>query len=139
MKNLLSILFFTIMTFGLSSCNKDDETKEKEDKEKVCIYSRPTFVVSVNSPDTGSVNQGINIEVNFGVNNGCGRFGRFIETQSGNTRTIDVEAKYDGCICTLDLPIRTVNYEFIPTQTGNYELKFKSSPTEFITIYITVN
>ena len=139
MKNLLSILFFTIMTFGLSSCNKDDETKEKKIEENQCIYSETAYVISANSLDTGSVSQSINIEVNFGVNNGCGHFGRFIETQSGNTRTIEVEAKYDGCICTLDAPIRTVNYGFIPTQTGNYELKFKSSPTEFITIYITVN
>jgi hypothetical protein len=131
MKKIFRILFISTIIFGLTiSCNKDDE---------VCITNQIAYVTSVDSPDTGNVNQIINIEVKFGVGNGCGTLGKFIETNNGNTRTIEVEAKYEGCVCTQDAPIRTVNYEFIPTNTGNYELKFKSSPTEFITVNLTIN
>jgi hypothetical protein len=122
------------MLFELSiSCNKDDDNKEE------CITNKTEYITSVDSPDTGIVNQIINIEVKFGVINGCGGLGKFIETNNGNTRIIEVEAKYEGCICTQDAPIRKVNYEFIPTNTGDYELKFKSSPTEFITVNLTIN
>ena len=121
------------MIFGiLISCNDDD-------KEDECITSKTEYVTSVNSPTTGTVNQTINIDVKFGVSNGCGGFGKFIETENGNTRIIEIEAKYVGCICTQNAPILTVNYEFTPNNVGDYELNFKSSPTEFITVNLTIN
>ena len=115
------------------SCN-DDNNEEDE-----CIINKIEYVTSINSPNTGTINDTVNIEVNFRVFNGCGRFGKFIESENGNIRNIEVEAKYEGCICTQDVPIRTVNYEFKTTNSGNYELKFKSSPTEFITVNLTIN
>ena len=115
------------------SCN-DDNNEEDE-----CIINKIEYVTSINSPNTGTINETVNIEVNFKVRNGCGRFGKFIESENGNIRNIEVEAKYEGCICTQDVPIRTVNYEFKTTNSGNYELKFKSSPTEFITVNLTIN
>jgi hypothetical protein len=39
-----------------------------------------------------------------------------------------VEAKYEGCVCTLNIPIRTVNYDFTASKSGDYQLNFKSSP-----------
>ena len=133
MKNTHTILLISIMIFGLLvNCNDDD-------KEDECITSKTEYVTSVNSPTTGMVNQTINIEVKFGVSNGCGGFGKFIETENGNTRIIEVEAKYVGCICTQDAPIRTINYEFMTNNAGDYKLNFKSSPTEFITVNLTIN
>jgi hypothetical protein len=38
----------------------------------------------------------------------AGGFEKFIETESGNSKTIEVEAKYEGCVCTLNIPIRKV-------------------------------
>ncbi len=121
-----------ILGIILSCCS--DETKEKE-----CIANKTEYVTSVNSPSSGMVDETINIEVNFQVYNGCGNFGRFIETENTNSRTIEIEARYEGCICTDDMPIRTVNYEFLVNHSGDYELKFKSSPTEFITVNLTIN
>ena len=115
------------------SCN--DDNKEEDE----CITNKIEYVTSVNSPNTGTINDTVNIEVNFGVFNGCGGFGKFIESENGNIRNIKVEAKYEGCICTQDAPIRTVNYEFKTANSGNYELKFKSSPTEFIIVNLTIN
>lgn len=125
----ISVIILGIL---LSCCS--DETKENE-----CIANKTEYVTSVNSPSTGMVDETINIEVNFQVFNGCGNFGRFIETENGNSRTIEIEARYEGCICTDDMPIRSVNYEFLVNHSGDYELKFKSSPTEFITVNLTIN
>ena len=130
MKRKNIILLISIVIFGIVvSCNDDNE----------CITNNIEYVTSINSPNTGTINETVNIEVNFKVRNGCGRFGKFIESENGNIRNIEVEAKYEGCICTQEVPIRTVNYEFKTTNSGNYELKFKSSPTEFITVNLTIN
>jgi hypothetical protein len=51
---------------------------------------------------------------------------------------IEVMAKYEGCICTQDAPIRTVNYEFLTKIPGDYELRFKSSEIDFITINLLI-
>lgn len=123
---LLSILLLWIM-----SCSKEQDSN--------CIENKIAYVTLINSPSTGSVNQNINIEVSFGVNNGCGNFGKFIETQNGNTKTIEVEARYEGCVCTQDAPTRKTNYVFKTQNSANYILKFKSSATEFITANLTIN
>ncbi len=125
----------SITTFGLiSSCNNDDDPVED-----LCIINKIEFVTSINAPATGMVNQPIITEVKFRIINGCGQFGRFIQIQEGNTQTIEVQAKYVGCYCTQDVPTRTINYTFTPTVAGNYQVKFRSSETEFITANISVN
>lgn len=43
------------------------------------MENRIAYITSVNSLSNGFVNQNITIEVSFGVNNGCGNFGKFIE------------------------------------------------------------
>jgi len=129
---IIPILIF----FGLAiGCNNDDN----KDQTDTCIKNVPVFVTAVNAPPTAMVNETVAVEISFQVFNGCGQFGRFIETQNSTSKTIEVEATYEGCICTQDAPTRTVNYQFIPKTVGNYELKFKSNPTEFSTVNIMVN
>ena len=53
-------------------------------------------------------------------------------------KIIEINARYEGCICTQDAPIRTVNYEFITQIPGNYELRFKSNDTDFITVNLLI-
>lgn len=76
--------------FGVvyASCNEDDH----------CITNEVPYVASVVSPDNGIVNQVISVKVKFGVSNGCGTFAQCLEAESGNTRIIEVEAQYVGCI-----------------------------------------
>lgn len=130
MKTKLTLLLSSLLLL-IMSCSKEPENN--------CIENKIAYISSINSPTTGSVNEIINIEVSFGVNNGCGNFGKFIETQNGNTKTIEVEARYEGCVCTQDAPTRKTNYVFKTTISGNYILKFKSSSTEFITANLTIN
>ena len=128
------ILILTIIGNIIFNCDDNDERSNNE-----CTKYEIGYVTSVNAPTTGNINEIINIEVNFRVFNGCGGFGKFIETENGNIRTIEVVAKYKGCICTQDAPIRTTNYEFTASNEGEYELNFKSSPTEFMTVNMTIN
>lgn len=137
MKRNKIILIFPILILALLvGCSDDDDDDKNEDD---CISSQIVYVTSVDSPTKGMVNEKINIEVNFQVYNGCGNFGKFIETKNNDTLNIEVEAKYEGCICTQKMPIRTVNYEFIPNKAGHYILNFKTSKTEFITINLAIN
>lgn len=124
-------LILSLLLIVIFSCSKEPENN--------CVENRIAYATSINSPSTGTVNENISIEVSFGVNNGCGNFGKFIETQNGNTKTIEVEARYEGCVCTMDAPTRKTNYVFKTQNSGNYVLKFKSGPTEFITANLTIN
>jgi len=130
--NLFALFIVLCLT---TSCENDDNNNNNNE----CIEYDTAYVTSVNSPTTGMINEVINIEVSFRVFNGCGGFEKFNETENGNIRTIEVEAKYEGCICTQDAPLRNANYEFITSNTGDYELNFKSNPTEFITVNLTIN
>jgi len=137
MKTKIVFKIFAFLIFAIiTSCNNDDD---KSDDQNLCLENIFAGVSDVIAPSTGTVDETITVQVEFGVGNGCGQFGRFIETQNGNSRTVEVEARYEGCICTQDAPIRTVNYQFIPKTAGIYELKFKSNSTEFVTVNITVN
>lgn len=129
-------IFILSLLFGLLliGCNNND------DNNTDCVKNVTAYVTSVNSPtNAGMVNETISIEVKFQVTSSCGGFGKFIETENGNTRIIEVEAKYVGCDCFTVVQIITANYPFIPKETGNYELKFKSSPTDYITVNLTIN
>lgn len=134
-KNAMRKLKFTsllllLLSVSIFSCNNDDENR--------CISITNEFVSAVNAPSTGIVDETISIEVDFRVFNGCGQFNRFIENINGNSRTIEVEAIYDGCTCTTDAPTRSVNYDFVASTAGDYELNFRSNTNEFITVTITI-
>ena len=128
MKRYLIIL--SILLSINISCSENDKSD--------CIDNKLAYVTSVNSPSNGVINEIINVEVNFQVNNGCGEFGEFIEKQNGNVRILEVKAIYVGCICTDNLPIRTVNYKFTTKIPGDYELRFKSSETNYITVNLLI-
>ena len=127
-------LFISTFFLLLLSCNDDDETGIDN-----CISYQRAFITEVNAPTEGLLNQPIDIEVIFQVNDGCGGFNNFIETDNGNSKTIEVDAKYEGCFCTQAIETIIENFTFTPTSTGLYTLKFKSPNAEFITIVVNVN
>jgi hypothetical protein len=90
-----------------------------ESDEQNKMYWIRYYVTSVNSPTTGTVNETIKIEVNFRVIIDDGGFEK-LWNQSGNSKTIEVEAKYEGCVCTLNIPIRKVDYT--ASKSGDYQL-----------------
>ncbi len=135
----LNFLVLILISVVIINCDKDDKYHKDNHKNDECIDYTIAFVTDVNAPTNGMVNETINIKVDFQVFNGCGGFNRFIETEKGNVKTIAVEAKYQGCFCAQNAPIRTVNYQFKALNKGKYELNFKSGATEFKTINLTIN
>ena len=81
-------------------------------------------MTSANVSATGNVIQVIPVSLNFTIFDGCGGFGNITETNVGNTKTLTVSAKYEGCICTL--PVFDVNTtcNFTATTPGIHTIKF---------------
>lgn len=104
-------------TVFLTSCEGENEDSENPNNLV------PTGIHSV-TEIPGDFASGTAYKVDFYVNNGCGNFLLFDETIDGNTRTIKVIAKYEGEICTMDVPLREATYTFDPVTAGTYTLKF---------------
>ncbi|MDT0685085.1 hypothetical protein [Autumnicola psychrophila] len=127
-KILPVLLFVFLITFV--SCDEDDSRE--------CIGHRTEFVSEVNAPETGKNDQPVEIEVIFFVNDGCGKFQKFIESGTEDSKTIEVQARYEGCICPEIYSEITAVYTFTPSEAGEYELKFKSGEIEFIKVNLAI-
>jgi hypothetical protein len=103
-----------------------------------CEHYAKTDVFEVEGPDTATIKQDIDFQVSFIVYNGCGQFGQFQESTSGNTTTVEVIALYAGCFCTHDIPRRQTTFTFNKEQPGTYYLQFRASATTFIRDTITI-
>lgn len=111
---------------------------DKKEEDENCLEYKNSFVTNIDAPSNGIVNEDTIIEVFFPVINGCGNFNKFIEVENGNTTTIEVQAKYEGCICTQAIETRSIDYIFNTQTAGDYEFKFKSGENEFIIVNITI-
>ena len=129
MKYYIIILLALI---GFVSCNKVDSNDNN------CIEQEIAYVTSVNAQTTGSLNENIEIEVNFDLKNSCGSFKDFIERIDGNSRAIEVNTLYEGCVCLQVIKSETIIYNFKASSPGDYEMKFKSAENEYIIVIITI-
>ena len=133
-KNLFNqAIFFFFLIVTLLGC-----TKKHEDDGKACLSFNQALVTKIEGANSALVNQEVFLTVSFGCYNGCGQFGEFKELITGNTTAITVNAKYEGCICTQDAPIRQTIYKFKKSQAGTYELKFLQAGNSYITHAIVV-
>lgn len=126
MKNLFLILIGFVL---LTSCGNDDNAGN-------CLSYSEAYVDSV-EPMENADGVGFLFKVKFIVMNGCGDFGSFEEI-NGNSTTVKVIAKYEGCVCTEAIEIKEVVYSFNPTAPGTYTLRFRNSEDTFITETVTV-
>ena len=126
----LSYLFVTIC-FLFNACSESQTPNE-------CVSFVETGVEAVALIPTIDM-IGATFKVVFGISNGCGRFNKFVETINGNTRTIKVIARYEGCICTQDASIKSANYVFTTSTTGTYTLKFQKTDGTFFTETVVIN
>lgn len=124
---LIGILIFSV----LISCSEDDQYKD-------CMSMKMVPVKEINAPETAVVNQPVEIEVTCTFYSSCGSFSKFVVSGPEKSRTVLVEAKYEGCICAALIKEETKTYEFIPTETGTYTLEFQNTSDTFITINIEV-
>lgn len=126
-----SIIFYSFFFLFLLGCDKQQD-------EKNCLAYTKGPVTNIVGANTAVINQEIVLTVYFTCFNGCGQFGNFEETITGNTSTIKVNAKYVGCTCTQDVPTRTASYKFKKSQTGTYVLQFFKGENSYLTHTINV-
>lgn len=129
MKNLSYLFIF--FCFLLNACSKSQTPNE-------CVSFVETSIEGVELIPTIDM-LGATFKVDFGISNGCGKFNKFVETINGNTRTIKVIAKYEGCICNQDASIKSANYVFTTSITGTYTLKFQKADGTFFTETVLIN
>jgi hypothetical protein len=103
-----------------------------------CSSIQQAYIGKVDGSKTGNINQDISFTVYFGINSGCGKYGSITETVSGNTRTVSVNAKYEGCACTAMAGVITTNYIFKTSQAGIYYFKFSQGNNSFIIDTLTI-
>ena len=130
-KYLTPALYISLLVVSLISCTKTSN-------EPPCISFKRGPVTKIDGATSASVNQEILLTVDFTCFNGCGQFSNFEETVNGNETKIIINAKYEGCICTEDLPTRQVKYRFRKSQVGTYTLMFLQSDNIYLTHTITV-
>ena len=111
---------------------------KKKIEESKCLTYLKAPVTKVESATAALVNEEVNLTVSFSCYNGCGGFGNLNEVSTGNSTTIFINARYDGCICTQDVPTRQTIYKFKKSLPGTYELKFMQSGETYITHIIKV-
>lgn len=127
--HVVALVLFTATAFV--SCSDDDNGNS--------TVSKTEFVTEVDGPETGEVNKDVLLNVTFAVEGECGEFEKTIETTTGNTKTIEVQVKYDSSKVCTQPTTRTMVYKFKSTAVGTYILKFKKSATEFITQTIVIS
>ena len=124
------LLFFVFATLTVISCSK---------AHIKCTTYQDTPVTGVQGPTSTTVNQAIDLVITYSFGNSCGKFERLQLTTSGNTTTITVIGKYEGCICSEVIVNGQTTYQFRSAQPGTYELKFFQSSGSFLTHTIVVN
>jgi hypothetical protein len=132
--NKLNLIISTILLVSIfiqQGCSKTQDNK--------CLSFIKAPVTKVEGPNTGAINQDLNLTVSFGCFNGCGQFGNFEQTSNNDTTTINVIAKYEGCGCTQDAPIRQSTYKFKATKSGTYYLKFWQAEKGYLIYTIQIN
>lgn len=131
-KNFLKqTLLFAFLLIFFISCKKDNEPD-------TCLSYTTAPVINVTGANTALVNQEIDIAVEFGIFNGCGEFINIDEIITGNTSIINVNVKYEGCVCTQVVFTPTKIYKFKKLIAGTYELKFKQADNTYLTHSIVV-
>ena len=127
-KNIVILFSFALL---LISCKKNKENSN-------CLSYTNAAVTNIAGPNTALVNQEIVLAISFQCTNGCGQFGSFEETTTGNIIQVTVRAKYEGCVCTQDIPTRTTQYKFKKSQSGSFELRFLQTNNSYLSHTIVV-
>ncbi len=122
----MKTLYLSFLVLFLFNCSSNNDTVDN------CLEFKPTGMITV-EPNSDTENVPNDFEIMFPVTNGCGEFNSFKQTTAGNVTTIEVVAKYEGCICTQDVRLLKSVYNFNQTIPGTYILKFKMSDDTFTT------
>jgi len=122
----MKTLYLSLIALFIISCDSESDNSDN------CVEYLPAGIETVVENPTADAATFL-FNVAFRVTNGCGQFYSFEQTIVGNSTTIQLIAKYEGCFCTEDTPLRETVYTFNPTFPGTYTLKFKMLDDNYIT------
>jgi hypothetical protein len=126
MKKSIFVFVVVLISAFVISC---DYRKEEEE----CRIIEITGVNQVEIQDTAISGAEVPMSIYFGVHNGCGQYYNLLQnTDLGYDREFQVQAVYDGCVCTDNAPLRQVSVPFRAFVPGTYTLKFKSADNSFV-------
>jgi len=130
--SLTNTLVFVVVFHSLFAfqCNKPQEGE--------CNYIAIAPIATANVPDSGLTNTTIPIPIQYNISNGCGHFLNMEETVQGNNRNITVNARYEGCVCTMVFMTLDTVYNFNATTPGTYYLNFNQGNNSFLRDSITI-
>ncbi|MFZ4797193.1 MAG: hypothetical protein ACOYMA_06835 [Bacteroidia bacterium] len=117
------IPLFSLLLFAVFSNCKTEENK--------CLSIQQANITSTKTPAYGLKNTVIPIPIYYGIASGCGQFYSLDESTNGNTRTIKVNVKYEGCVCTAIAGTLETKYNFSAANAGIYYLKIMENNTSF--------
>ncbi|MFI5221849.1 MAG: hypothetical protein ACHQK8_05960 [Bacteroidia bacterium] len=134
MKNTIQTFSLFTVTFALFlfSCKNNPDNNN-------CSSNPLAPVTKVDGSKIGTASQPMPFIVYFPGNSGCAQSGVLTESVSGNTRTISVNVKYVGCVCTAIASVMQINYTFTPVAAGTYYLKFTQDNNTFLIDTLAVN
>ncbi|TDO99268.1 hypothetical protein [Flavobacterium sp. 245] len=125
-------------TYWKTAMKKYSFVEWTETFDQVCVSYEQAPVIVANVPSIGKVNEIIPIDITFSTRNSCGGFDSVSETNSGNTKTITIKAKYEGCFCFQSIGnIKTI-YNFKATTTGTHILRFPQPNGGLLTYSINI-
>ena len=128
------LIIVTLTTLLISGCSLDDGGSDN------CYYIGYASVSGVTGPETVAVNESAVFEVDFVVLSDCGDFVRFQVSNPSVSgfRTVSPVVAYTGCQCAEIATTETEQFTFQVAEAGEYELRFPTSNTSYITKIITV-
>ena len=107
--------------------------------KKVYNYSQ-RIVIKVEGATTGSVNQVVALTVHWQFTSGsCDVFDKFEESRQGNTIKIKVYGHWTENVCTSDVGINKVTYNFSSSTPGTFELLFENMDGSVVIHTITIS
>lgn len=128
----MKTFYLSYLVLFFFSCNSNEDSGADN-----CIEFKPAGVEYVVEKANADASSHL-FDVAFRVISGCGQFNSFEQTKQGNVITINVIAKYEGCFCTEDTPLRETVYVFNENAPGTYTLKFKMSDDNYVTQMVTI-
>jgi hypothetical protein len=128
---VLSLLF----CFG---CITDADPVLPTPTTENCLTTKHAPVETAIIPATATINQTISITIQYIVFDGCGGFNNIVETNNNNIKTLQVNAKYQGCSCFQALQSLVTTYNITFTTPGTKTIKFLQPDNSFLTYSINI-
>lgn len=128
------LLLVTLSTLLITGCSFDDDGDDN------CYYQGYASISDVAGPETVAVGEPAVFDIDFVILSDCGSFIRFDTYGSGTGEYTSVSpaVAYTGCQCAEIARTETEQFTFQVDEAGEYELRFPTSNTTYITQTITV-